>query len=106
MFGYGKERERSFRLFNPFDFRFAGYTLQCCISVVIYAAWVTFGLAPYVSAFGFQRLLVHYLIPVIIGLSWFVFVTFLHHVEEDIPWYSDDRKGLNTRMWRQITLGN
>jgi hypothetical protein len=37
------------------------------------------------------RLVSHYLIPIIVFSSWLVITTFLHHQDENVPWYADDR---------------
>ncbi len=50
-----------------------------------------FGMAPYAVAFGKARLLTHYLIPVFVFASWLVVTTFLHHQDENVPWYADEK---------------
>ena len=50
-----------------------------------------FAIVPYCSIFGFTRLTLHYLIPVFVFASWLVITTFLHHQDEDVPWYADER---------------
>ncbi len=93
MLGYGRTAERNLKHFNPLDAHFSPrYTAQCAVSVLFIAAWVTGLVGPYGVAFGTWRLVAHYLIPVFVFGSWLVVTTFLHHVEEDVPWYSDERK--------------
>ena len=40
--------------------------------------------------FGFLFLLKFYLVPYLIFVIWLDLVTFLHHTEDDIPWYRGD----------------
>ena len=37
------------------------------------------------------RFFVHYLAPLFGFGSWIVFITFLHHHDNEVPWYADDK---------------
>ncbi|MEM9152106.1 MAG: DUF3474 domain-containing protein [Cyanobacteria bacterium P01_F01_bin.3] len=55
-------------------------------STIWWSAMVT-GLAIFGFHFGFVSLLKFYLVPYIIFVIWLDLVTYLHHTEDDIPWY-------------------
>lgn len=88
--GYGSN-DRKFPHFNPFDSFFRGHVVNVGISVLCITAWVSIALPAYAAHFGFNQLVAHYLIPVFVFASWLVVVTFLHHQEVNVPWYSDDK---------------
>nr|QWC69500.1 methyl-end desaturase 2 [Tigriopus californicus] len=76
---------------NPYDEFFVRHASQCVISLVTIAGWVCFGLIPYAGHYGFTALLCHYLIPIFVFASWLVVTTFLHHQDENVPWYADHK---------------
>ena len=76
---------------NPMDPLFIRHAVQCAISLATVACWSLFGLYPYARAFGGAALASHYLMPIFVFASWLVITTFLHHQDENVPWYSDDK---------------
>ena len=73
--------------YNPLFVKHAG---KCVISLCCNLAWVGV-LFTYSQSYGFSKLLVHYLIPVFVFGSWLVVTTFLHHHDDDVPWYADHK---------------
>jgi len=71
---------------NPFDSIFTGKKMQISSSVVALLGMLTL-VGWYAEHFGFLNMVFDYLIPVFIFASWLVVVTFLHHHEEEVPWY-------------------
>ena len=90
LFGYGYE-PRSANHFNPWDPMFARHAGSCAVSVACWAAFVAFALVPYLSAFGLANLMAHYAAPLFVFGSWLVITTFLHHNDENVPWYADEK---------------
>ena len=83
--GYGP---RPVHHFNPMDPMLKKHILACVVSIAMVVAWAAV-LWQYMLTAGFLKLLIHFLIPDIIFGSYTVIITFLHHTEEEIPWYSD-----------------
>lgn len=73
--------------FNPLESMFSNHVTGCTLSIASMIGW-TGCLYYYACSMGFLGLLNYYLIPEIIFASWLLIVTFLHHIEEDTPWYS------------------
>ncbi len=84
-------RPRSVHHLNPFDGPFLRHAAQCAASVGACAAWSALALAPYWRAHGGWTLSAHYLAPLFVFASWLVVTTFLHHQDENVPWYSEER---------------
>ena len=76
---------------NPFDPLFARHAVNCAVSLAAIGAWVAFVLYPFALTYGMVRLTAHYLAPVFVFASWLVVTTFLHHQDEHVPWYADDK---------------
>jgi omega-3 fatty acid desaturase (delta-15 desaturase) len=85
--GYDPRRVKHF---NPFHPMFLGHLVGCLFSLagVIVMLYLVYS---YYLAFGMTSLAIYYLVPLFIGGSYIVVVTFLHHSEMNIPWYADDR---------------
>ncbi|WAR27308.1 FAD3E-like protein [Mya arenaria] len=74
--------------FNPLEAMFRHHVTGCTLSIMAMLAWV-YCLYLYACSRGFIALLVYYVVPVIVFASWLLVVTFLHHIEENTPWYSE-----------------
>lgn len=83
--GYGP---RAVQHFNPFHPVLRHHILQCALSIGLVSAWAAV-LYQYALTEGFLKLFVHFIVPDFIFASYTVVITFLHHTEEDIPWYGD-----------------
>ena len=88
--GYG-DKPRKVLHFNPFDPLFARGATGCMVSIACWAAFVSLALVPYALSFGPANLALHYLLPVFAFASWLVVTTFLHHQDENVPWYVDEK---------------
>ena len=75
-------------IFNPL---YARQALNCAISLGLVALWTICGLVPFAAGFGLWKLFAHYLAPVFVFASWLVITTFLHHQDEHVPWYADEK---------------
>nr|QWC69499.1 methyl-end desaturase 1 [Tigriopus californicus] len=82
---------RTINHFNPFNHLFIKHSVNCIISMACLTAWMGLVVIPYGSAYGFSRLAIHYLMPVFGFMCWIVFITFLHHHDENVPWYGDEK---------------
>ncbi|XP_040566043.1 sn-1 acyl-lipid omega-3 desaturase (ferredoxin) isoform X1 [Lepeophtheirus salmonis] len=87
--GYGSGERKAVH-FNPWDNLFKGHVMDVSISIILWVAWVALALPLYAKIFGFTALLMHYLVPIFVFASWLVVVTFLHHQDVGVPWYSDE----------------
>jgi omega-3 fatty acid desaturase (delta-15 desaturase) len=76
--------------FNPFDRMFVGHVFGCFCSLSMLGV-MSYALYKFYSLFGLVSLVIYYVIPVFIFASYCVIITFLHHTEMNIPWYSDDQ---------------
>lgn len=85
--GYNPRRCRHF---DPFDRMFLGHLVGCVCSLAGVCTMLYFVYLFYAS-YGLVSLAIYYLVPLFIGSSYIVVVTFLHHSEMNIPWYADDR---------------
>ena len=83
--GYGP---RPVHHFNPLHPMLRNHILQCMLSIALVVGWAAV-LWQYMLTAGFLKLLIHYIIPDIIFGSYTVIITFLHHTDEDVPWYDD-----------------
>ena len=77
---------------NPLDPMFRSHTTWCSASVASITLW-SIVLWKYWASMGLWALMSHYLIPVFVFASWLVMVTFLHHNDIGLPWYSDKTWG-------------
>lgn len=68
---------------------FQGRRKHVLISLACWTAMVCL-LAVGVFKFGFAAVGVYYLLPLFGFATWLVVVTFLHHNDENAPWYGDD----------------
>ncbi len=62
--------------------------VNCVISLLICGGW-SCCLYKYAANYGFCTWLNYYFVPLFIFASYCVIITFLHHSEINIPWYSD-----------------
>ncbi|XP_076453701.1 sn-1 acyl-lipid omega-3 desaturase (ferredoxin)-like [Babylonia areolata] len=83
--GYGP---RPVNHFNPWHPALRRHALHCLLSVALVLGWGSL-LWHYMLSAGALKLLVHYVVPEMVFASYTVVITFLHHTEEGIPWYSD-----------------
>ena len=74
---------------NPMDPMFRSHFIWCTVSILSIVVWFGF-LLKYLELMGLWCLVSHYLIPVFIFASWLVVVTFLHHNDVGVPWYSNN----------------
>ena len=74
--------------FNLGEEMFQNHVFGCTASLAS-LAFMLCCMFKYACSFGILALIVHYVIPVLVFASWLVVVTFLHHNEVEIPWYSD-----------------
>lgn len=88
--GYG-DKPRTANHFNPFDPLFARRAAACGASLACLAAFLSLVLVPYAVSYGFANLALHYILPVFAFASWLVVTTFLHHQDENVPWYVDEK---------------
>jgi len=75
---------------NPFHPLFSAHVVGCIASLGGVLAVVYFMLSFYWYTYGTMALLVHYVLPQFVFASWLVLVTFLHHTEVGVPWYSEE----------------
>uniref|UniRef100_A0A0K2TAT0 Omega3 fatty acid desaturase, chloroplasticlike [Aplysia californica] n=1 Tax=Lepeophtheirus salmonis TaxID=72036 RepID=A0A0K2TAT0_LEPSM len=52
--------------------------------------WTVGPLRQYYIVFGIRSLLCHYLMPVFGFGCWIVLITFLHHHDDGVPWFSNE----------------
>ncbi|XP_067670349.1 sn-1 acyl-lipid omega-3 desaturase (ferredoxin)-like [Haliotis asinina] len=81
-------KHRTTKHFNPFDPIYARHILGVCISLAYLVMW-SIGVYSYAQVMGFCHVLYYYGVPVFVFASFLVIVTFLHHTEEQVPWYVD-----------------
>ncbi|KAL3846825.1 hypothetical protein ACJMK2_017779 [Sinanodonta woodiana] len=84
--GYGPRAICHFKLSEAI---FSDHVRKCALSLVAMFGWGCC-LLYYTKMFGFWSLSYYYLVPEVIFASWIVILTFLHHHEENVPWFSDD----------------
>ena len=75
--------------FNPYCTMYSNHVTGCTISIISVVAWIA---ALYMSAgyFGALNIVKYYVIPEFIFTCWIVIVTFLHHTDVNVPWYSGE----------------
>ena len=78
---------RSFSHFNPHSEMFLNHVSGCYISLLSICIWI-YVLSYYASIFGTISLVKYYIIPELIFGTWLLVVTFLHHTDVNVPWYS------------------
>ena len=83
--GYGP---RPVSHFNPWHPMLRRHAVNCILSILMVLVWGAV-LWQYTLMAGFVKFFVHYLAPELIFASYTVIITFLHHTEEEIPWYED-----------------
>jgi omega-3 fatty acid desaturase (delta-15 desaturase) len=76
--------------FNVFDPMFIGHVFQCCCSFASFGAMCIL-IYSFYMAYGFLDLFNYYLVPLFIFGCYIVIITFLHHSEMNIPWYSTSK---------------
>uniref|UniRef100_A0AB38ZLR4 Omegax a desaturase n=1 Tax=Sinonovacula constricta TaxID=98310 RepID=A0AB38ZLR4_SINCO len=74
---------------NPFEHMFSRHVTGCVLSLSALIGWMTC-LYHFACSAGIMGLVKYYVIPEAVFASWLLIVTFLHHIEEGTPWYSDD----------------
>ena len=83
--GYSPRNVNHFNIQHPI---FRNHLLGCSISLLADLTW-GYCLFRYAYSYGFMALFNYYLVPLFIFASYTVIITFLHHCEMNIPWYSD-----------------
>jgi omega-3 fatty acid desaturase (delta-15 desaturase) len=81
---------RAVNHFNIYHKDFIGHTLGCLLSLVICSSW-SFCLYLYAAHYGALAWFNYYFVPLFIFATYMVVITFLHHSEINIPWYSNDK---------------
>ena len=88
--------------FNPHTNMFLKHITGCYLSIISYAVWA-YCLFYYASIFGVISLVNYYFIPLLIFATYLVMITFLHHTDVDVPWYSGEFSFFNT-VYQSIIL--
>jgi len=80
---------KNVRHFKPSDPLFAGHEGRVLISVV---SWHIMMAGVCLSAYkwGVATVVLYYIIPLFVFAGWLVLTTFLHHNDEETPWYGDE----------------
>ncbi|GFO35844.1 delta(12)-fatty-acid desaturase [Plakobranchus ocellatus] len=81
-------RPRGTEHYNVLDPRFRGHVVQCSISLASLIVWCLI-LNAARQSYGLGFVLYHHTVPCFIYGSYMLIITFLQHVEEDVPWLSD-----------------
>jgi len=76
--------------YNPLESMYIGHVFGCLSSLAALGT-MSYFLYSYYVAYGFLSLFNYYIVPDFIFASYCVIITFLHHSELNIPWYSDDQ---------------
>nr|WDS84440.1 omega-3 fatty acid desaturase-1 [Apocyclops royi] len=77
---------------NPFDKIFVRHAFRCLISIILTSAWLGLILGFYTAKMnGITDFMFHYGIPIFVFATWLVVTTFLHHQDENVPWYGDEK---------------
>ncbi|XP_041358132.1 delta(12) fatty acid desaturase FAD2-like [Gigantopelta aegis] len=74
--------------FDPFQPMYRKHVVACLVSLVSMAIWGTC-LYRYAVTVGCAKFCYHYFGPLFVFATYTVVITFLHHHDDDIPWYSD-----------------
>ncbi|CAF1248878.1 unnamed protein product, partial [Didymodactylos carnosus] len=86
VFGYSP---RKINHFNPFHPMFQKHIVGVTSSLIGYG-FMFYVMYLYAQSCGYLALICYHLIPVFIFGCYMVIITFLHHTEIDVPWYSND----------------
>jgi len=73
--------------FDPRESMFKKHVVGCTLSVLSLVAWAS-SLCVFVYWWGLLNVIHYYVIPDIVFATWLVIITFLHHNEEEVPWYA------------------
>eukprot|EP01094_Clydonella_sp_ATCC50884_P007035 TRINITY_DN1621_c0_g2_i1.p1 TRINITY_DN1621_c0_g2~~TRINITY_DN1621_c0_g2_i1.p1 ORF type:complete len:375 (+),score=160.96 TRINITY_DN1621_c0_g2_i1:38-1162(+) len=75
--------------FNPYNPTFKGRRKEVTVSL---ACWAAVALAAYALSLrlGWAYMAALYFVPIGVFATWLVVTTFLHHNDEEAPWYNDD----------------
>ncbi|KAL4220513.1 hypothetical protein ACF0H5_020912 [Mactra antiquata] len=76
--------------FNPINDMYANHVTGCTLSIAALVGWLGCILY-YACSAGLLACIKFYIIPEVVFASWLLMVTFLHHIEEDTPWYADEQ---------------
>ena len=85
LFGYNP---RPVNHFNPCHSMFVGHVVGCTCSLGCLAL-MTYVLYQFYAVCGLASLVIYYVVPDFIFASYCVIITFLHHNEMNLPWFSD-----------------
>ena len=77
--------------FNPYTDMFLKHVTACYISILLDAGWA-YCLYYYASVFGVMSLINYYFIPLTVFATYMVVITFLHHTDVNVPWFSGKLK--------------
>ena len=75
--------------FNPYNSMFVNHVTGCYISIISLFVWSGV-LLSYAGVYGGLNLVKYYVMPEIIFATWLLIVTFLHHTDVNVPWYSGE----------------
>uniref|UniRef100_A0A0B7BB71 Fatty acid desaturase domain-containing protein n=2 Tax=Arion vulgaris TaxID=1028688 RepID=A0A0B7BB71_9EUPU len=81
-------KPRGVHHFNPLDPMFRYHVMHCIISMICLILW-SMCLARVIETLGLGVFCYHYVLPEFVFGSYTVIITFLHHHDDDIPWYAD-----------------
>lgn len=81
-------KPRSVNHFYVTDPIFSKHVFACGLSIALVFAWVAV-LWQYAVLAGFWKLFVHFIIPDLVFGSFIVIITFLHHTDDNVPWYDN-----------------
>lgn len=74
---------------NPVDPMFRNHLIGCVCSLTALAIW-SMCIFWAIQEMGLGHILYHYVAPLFVFGSWTVILTFLHHTDENVPWYSNE----------------
>lgn len=75
--------------YNPYTEMFLKHVTGCYLSIISEIVWA-YALFNFASVYGFMSFINYYFIPLVIFATYLVVITFLHHTDVNVPWYSDD----------------
>ena len=87
LLGFSPRNVSHYNVYDPLFVKHAG---KCVVSLCCNFVWVSI-LYYYSLSFGFLKLLIHYMIPVFVFATWLVVTTFLHHQDDNVPWYANHK---------------
>ncbi|XP_064615700.1 sn-1 acyl-lipid omega-3 desaturase (ferredoxin)-like [Liolophura sinensis] len=67
-----------------------GRRIESVVSLMLDALWAAI-LYQYAVHYGWDSLLLHFVLPLIAHLLWGLVITFLQHADDDIPWVSHEK---------------